>query len=201
MRAGGAVKAGLVAALLVFTQLGACSSRHYERIKVDSPTPPGICRMGAGADFFILKENERCAVPVPAAYALTRTRIAVRAGESYRIEHLPGQIWYDAERRLIALEGERGSLLMRMANGLKKKEQQPYFALIAVVVAPDGTESTTNWISLGDRRDGDTSPKDVLKITEDGELGLYPNDARGFYSNNQGLLWVRVSRCTTTCTP
>lgn len=184
---------------LVLSQLAACSAMRYERVKLDSPTPAGLCQWDPNRKFFKIAKNQSCAVPIPADHTLTRTGIAVQTDEVYTFDPMPTQVWYDADRRLAALKGEEGSALMRMANYWKKRKKQPYFSLIAVVIGPDGAESP-NWVSLGDTEAPKIGNTIVLKVSEPGELGLYPNDARGFYGNNKGLLWVRVTNCGPQCT-
>lgn len=195
------MRALIAVALLVLTQLSGCSALRYQRIQVDSPSPGATCKTSESGNAVTIALGESCAVPIPAEYPLTSTGISVNKGESYLIATLPAQAWYDDKRRLVSLAGEEGSFLMRLGNRWKKKNEQPYFALIATVIRADGVESQTNWISLGDRSRSSEGGNNILEVAEPGQLGFYPNDVKRFYGNNKGLIWVRVTRCEGKCAP
>ncbi|MBL8446975.1 MAG: DUF2235 domain-containing protein [Zoogloeaceae bacterium] len=137
--------------------------------------------------------------------------IEVHAGERYRIEALG--TWTDKENEAGATGYESNSTVLNWAEGTRRVEKAPWFALIAAVHADPGLElknpSAGNMVfgiaesfarGVGKIDDASqltaTGDSCELAVRKDGYLYFFANDSAFAYSNNSGFLDVRVTRIT-----
>jgi hypothetical protein len=190
--------------------LDACSAIHYKPIRADSAAPliepASIC--GLRGDplyeqdrrFVHLAPNESCYTVARANMWQSRTPIEVQSGEVYEITILPGQAWFDLDRRVDPLVGDKGSTFMNLFRGWKRDKDLPWFSLLALTVAKPLNEQEAGMTTQEFAKS--PIPADGrVAIKHDGQLAFSPNDAsfsqeKGgpLYANNHGQIWVRVKR-------
>jgi hypothetical protein len=190
--------------------LGACAAIKYKPVEADSAAPliepASICGLKddplyeQDRRFVRLAPNESCYTVARANMWQSRTPIEVRSGEIYEITILPGQAWFDLDRRVDPIVGDKGSPLMNLFKGLKRDEGSPWFSLIAFTVAKplDEQEAGMSGQEFAHSR---IEADGRLAILHDGQLAFSPNDASfsqgkggALYANNHGQIWVRVKR-------
>jgi hypothetical protein len=172
--------------------LAACASLKYTPVVIDTPMPltqtKTLCTHNAQGELARLEPGKRCMAPVSADAALSRVPLAVQPGDTYRILVPEGQVWYDASLRYVAPAGDRGSAMQNIFRFMRRNADSNWFALMAAnVAAAPGSDQEFEV--------KDIQQHDVVDFGKPGQLAFYPNDARHFYGNNQGRIWVVVMRC------
>lgn len=192
------------------TLLGACAAIRYEPIRADSAAPAvlpaSICglkedpRYEQDRRLVHLAPNEYCYTVARANMWQTRTPLEVKSGEVYEITVLPGQVWFDKDRRVDPMVGDEGSALMNLFKGWKREERSPWFRLLALTVAKPRNEQEAG-TTAQEFKQSVIPANGQLTIEHDGQLAFSPNDASfspgkggALYANNQGQIWVRVKR-------
>jgi hypothetical protein len=170
------------AAILLFLILYPVRSQSDQSIstKIDTTYPVTSlvsCDKTAGKKLVV---GSSCSTTVEAKEPENMTGLMMSPGEEYTVT-VPGiQIWHDASRPSTPPCGESGSPFMNIAAILKKSKKSLWFSLIAEVEA--------------ENKPYDLCLNKNLMATENGELILYANDAKGFYKNNSGKIMVEIYR-------
>jgi len=179
--------------LLLAFSLTSCFSIKYEPVTVDSYPPVNAAKIGKCQAQ--LQTEKICLAQIYADRWKSFTGIKVGAGESYCVTVPPDQVWFDKDRRNTAPYGEKGSLLMNLAQ--KRHKGIPFFSLmINVDRGNDGGDMDGSAVEVTDSKDFRFTSKVA------GTLVLYPNDAIGpdtdpayWYRNNGGRIWITIQRC------
>jgi hypothetical protein len=179
----------LVAALA----LAGCTAIEYKSVAVDSPSP--IDEKGLVKCPKELRHDKICTARILADQLATPTGIQVaEKGETFCIEVLPHQVWFDADRRNTPPHGDEGNWIMKI--GTKRHPEAGYFSLMVDVQAKPPAIQSKSAKQVGD------SPGWTYTADSVGALVLYPNDAIGstgepeyYYKNNSGYIWVTIKRC------
>jgi hypothetical protein len=177
--------------------LSACAgpevSIKAEPVASDMPMPKGARLCSRTADKLgRLDGNDFCLAPVIASYWLSRVPIEVRADEEYCIEAIKDQIWYDATNANVPPHGFKGSATMNVLASQRRQQEAEWFNLFGAVVSQNPSAKT-------EYGPVDLEKQHCIKVPQsapqDAVLALYPNDAKDFYWNNHGRIWVWVARC------
>jgi hypothetical protein len=142
-----------------------------------SPTPiqPGIA----------LKEGEAMLLGVDSRYRRNHTGLRITAGQTYRFLAPASQTWDDAwivsSPRGYPPPGEFFSGYLSLFKSWKSLSNEKWFALCGEVA----TAKPAPFV-IGEGK--------VWTADSSGELLLFANDARHFYWNNSGSIWLLVLR-------
>lgn len=197
------------ALILLVTALAGCAAGGPEpATAVTPPVVNGQTVNVTGPCPAALEPGRRCWALVRAWDWYSDTGVRVARDQAYCLRIPAGQVWLDRNRRNTPPQGEPGNLLMN-AFGFLKRHPLPWFTLMAGVVegVPPGLQASADIQSRREVQAQDLSAQRRLAVAAAGALVLYPNDARFFYRNNHGQIWVQVERlqgaqpCTGTFTP
>ena len=130
-----------------------------------------------------MEKGECALVLVRANVRWNHTGLFVKKGEEYQFFVLPDQWWLDAGIPSTA-DGYRCPLIewwMSLGKNLKHLPEAKWMALGGAI----GEDDTTAFLIGKSRSD---------TIDRDGELICFANDARWFFWNNIGRIWVSILR-------
>jgi hypothetical protein len=130
-----------------------------------------------------MEKGECALVLVAANVRWSHTGLFVKTGEEYQFFVLPGQWWLDAYIPSTA-DGYRCSLIewcMSLGKNWKHLPEAKWMALGGAIGENDSTA-----FLIGESR--------AHTIDHDGELICFANDARGFFWNDVGHMWVSILR-------
>lgn len=186
----------LYPAVLVFTLASTgCASTKSTPLAADSQPPAHteeqLCRRSADGQLRELQPGEACLAPVTASFWLSRVAVRAQQGEKYCVSVPLAQTWLDASIINAPPHGSKGSPLMNLALPLRRHIDADWFVLYGAVVADD-VASTDEYSSVNLEQN---TCFDIPSTPKPATLAFYPNDARGFYWNNHGRVWIWISRC------
>ena len=132
-----------------------------------------------------LQQGDSAVVLVRANVRWNHTGLYVKKGEEYQFLPLPGQYWVDL---IIPATAEGYSLAltewyMSLAKNLKHLPGQKWMALGGAIGEVDKTA-----FLIGDSAQ--------YAMETEGEIICFANDAKGFFWNNIGQMWVSIFRTT-----
>lgn len=189
-----------LALLIVSLALGGCASGKRDKRYSVLPDDAPACMHEPGGKLIKLAPGQSCHAHVIARERISLTPLRVDPCESYEVTVPPAQVWDDKGRVSQPPHGEDGSFLMNLFKRYKRVQDARWFALIGTAVDIGKTASPAPHF------DQDLGVCPVLTIRREGRLGFYPNDAvapwgdgSAFYDNNNGEIWVRVTRTADTC--
>ena len=187
-----------VALVAVSLGLGGCASKN-DRYSV-FPSNGRACSIEPGGELIKLEPGQSCFAQVIARQRISLTPLRVDPCERYEVTVPPAQVWDDKGRVSRPPHGEAGSVLMNLFKRYKRVKDAQWFALIGTAVDIQKKEPSVSHF------DQDLGVCPVLAITREGQLGFYPNDAvapwgdgSAFYANNNGEIWVQVTRNADAC--
>jgi hypothetical protein len=181
-----------------------CAAVKYETVPYDTPRV---------ADLRACAHPERgrvepCLALVRASEWHSPSGLQVTRGMQYCIEVPEGQRWFDKSLASSPPHGEDHPKLDRFA-AMKRVPGQQWFALM-VAVAPEKPGRPQTDGKWSPPKETDTAPVAAgascgqkgwrFQPAQPGELVFFPNDAvspigdkRGFYRNNSGQIWVKIT--------
>lgn len=163
----------------------ACSSTRHNPQQQDSVYPAGIDPQYASVVGCLgnpeLGIGESCWLAVQSELLSNFAGIIVQSKHRYRVHVPPGQFLFDNIRRVPMPEGDAGSNFTRYFGFIKRKTDEPWFALMATL----GVTADTNALRISR----------TTELPEAcGRIDFWINDYRYKYGNNQGRLWIRLER-------
>jgi len=127
-----------------------------------------------------IARGTKTSVHVPACAKWTPTGVLVRKGDIYAFKSLPPDRWIDLFVRTSARGYASLTSIQARFESNRRVPSAPWFALCASI----GRRGQAFQIQLDDRQ----------PIRDDGELGLFANDAEKAYWNNLGSVNIQIER-------